>query len=173
MRALETRKEAIRLNEKTYHGSPCRNCQNTLRYTNGNSCIHCMMIRVKSQAKKDYDIEYHKKNAEKKKLIAKEWVKNNPEKRKFINFNYDSKRRAIKKVGDSFIAVKQWADNQQKICYWCNIECDEKYHIDHYVPLSKGGTHTIDNLVIACAKCNLTKNAKDPYKFAQTKGKLF
>lgn len=173
MKSLETRKEAIRLNEKTYHGSPCKNCQNTLRYVNGNSCIHCMTIRLKSKVRKDYDAEYNKKNSEKKRLTAKEWAKNNPDKRKFIIFNYDSKRRAIKKKGDSFIAVKQWADNQQKICYWCNVECKSEYHIDHYVPLAKGGTHTIDNLVIACPKCNLTKNAKDPYKFAQTKGRLF
>lgn len=173
MKALETRKEAIRLNQKTYHGSPCRNCQNTLRYVNGNSCIHCMAERIKSDARKKYDAEYSKKNSEKKKQVAKEWMQNNPEKRKFITFNYDSKRRAIKKNGDGFMVVKKWAESQIKICYWCNISCDEKYHIDHYVPLAKGGLHTIDNLVISCPTCNMTKNAKDPFRFANEKGRLF
>lgn len=173
MRALETRKEAIRLNEKIYHGSPCKNCQNTLRYVNGNSCIHCMKMRLKSQVRKDYDAEYHKKNSDKKIQTAKEWIKNNPDKRKFISFNYDSKRRAIKKDGDSFMKVKLWAKEQKKICYWCDIDCENNYHIDHYVPLAKGGEHIIENLVISCPSCNLRKNAKDPYEFAKIKGKLF
>ena len=173
MKALETRKQAILLNQKTYHGGPCKNCNLTLRYVNGNSCINCMSIRIKSDKRKKYDAEYNKKNSEKKKQVAKEWVKNNPEKRKFIIFNYDSKRRAIKKTGDSFLIVKNWAENQNKICYWCNINCDDNYHIDHYVPLAKGGEHKISNLVISCQKCNLTKNAKDPLEFAKEKGKLF
>ncbi|MFE4367961.1 MULTISPECIES: HNH endonuclease [unclassified Streptomyces] len=33
-------------------------------------------------------------------------------------------------------------------------------HLDHVVPLSKGGTDTADNMVPACAKCNLSKGAK-------------
>lgn len=173
MKALETRLEAIRLNQKTYHGSECRNCKNTLRYVKGNSCIYCMSERVRSDSKKKYDAEYHKKNADKKIQTAKDWVKNNPDKRKFIVFNYDSKRRAIKKDGDSFMKVKLWAEKQKKICYWCNIDCTDNYHIDHYVPLAKGGLHTVDNLVISCAKCNMTKSAKDPFKFANEVGRLF
>jgi hypothetical protein len=173
MKALETRNEAIKLNKKTYHGSKCKNCQNTIRYVNGHNCVYCMAKKSKSDIKKKYDAEYHKKNAEKKKEIAKKWIKNNKEKRKFIIFTYDSKRRAIKKIGDSFSAVKKWAENQKKICYWCNINCEKKYHIDHYFPLAKGGSHTIDNLVIACPSCNMKKNAKDPFCFANEKGRLF
>ena len=173
MRALQTRLDAIAIGQKTYHGGNCKNCNNTLRYVIGNSCVECMSARSKTQAKKDYDVKYHIKNADKKKAMAKEWVKNNPDKRKFISFNYDSKRRANKKDGNSFAEVKRWAESQAKICYWCNCDCEDSYHIDHYEPLSKGGKHIVENLVISCPECNLNKNAKDPYKFAQTKGKLF
>ena len=59
-------------------------------------------------------------------------------------------------------------------CYWCNTKIiKNNYHIDHYVPLAKGGKHTIDNLVISCPTCNLKKNAKDPIQFANSIGKLF
>jgi 5-methylcytosine-specific restriction endonuclease McrA len=44
-------------------------------------------------------------------------------------------------------------------------------HIDHFHPLSKGGKHSIDNLVASCAKCNLSKGSKDPYVFAKQIGK--
>jgi 5-methylcytosine-specific restriction endonuclease McrA len=40
------------------------------------------------------------------------------------------------------------------------------FHIDHVVPLSAGGRHSLDNLVLACAPCNLSKRravaANDP-----------
>lgn len=30
-------------------------------------------------------------------------------------------------------------------------------HVDHVVPISKGGTDDLDNLVTACVSCNLSK----------------
>jgi 5-methylcytosine-specific restriction endonuclease McrA len=48
-------------------------------------------------------------------------------------------------------------------CYLCGkaISNGER-HVDHIVPLAKGGEHSARNLAIACAKCNLSKNAKMP-----------
>ena len=37
--------------------------------------------------------------------------------------------------------------------------------IDHMIPLSKGGGHTIYNIVPACRSCNRKKNAKFPLNF--------
>jgi hypothetical protein len=40
-------------------------------------------------------------------------------------------------------------------CYWCNCRLSWKsLTCDHYIPLSKGGTHKRTNLVAACAPCN-------------------
>lgn len=62
---------------------------------------------------------------------------------------------------------------RSKKCYWCGVPLkNKKVHIDHYVPLAKGGLNSIENLVVSCAKCNLTKNAKDPIAFANSIGKL-
>ena len=33
------------------------------------------------------------------------------------------------------------------------------YHIDHVIPLVKGGTHDITNLILCCPECNLKKQA--------------
>jgi len=173
MRALQSRNEAILNNCKTYAGSPCRNCANTLRYVNGNSCIHCMAVRVRSAAKKEYDKNYHVAHANKKLQAALEWSKLNPDKRSAISFTYDSKRRAIKKEGVGAKELFAWVNKQEKVCYWCDVVCETSYHIDHYHPLAKGGKHELDNLVIACSACNITKNAKDPYEFAKSKGRLF
>ena len=32
---------------------------------------------------------------------------------------------------------------------------------DHVIPISKGGTHVLSNLVPACRACNFSKRAKD------------
>lgn len=45
-------------------------------------------------------------------------------------------------------------------CYWCGVDCRTSYHVDHIVPLSKGGMNTADNICIACAPCNLSKGDK-------------
>ena len=87
--------------------------------------------------------------------------------------NSKHKRRAIEKKGDVTSSQILELQNNAKTCYWCNVSLKNKnIHIDHYVPLSKGGMHTLNNLVVSCSKCNLTKNAKDPYSFAISIGKL-
>jgi len=93
---------------------------------------------------------------------------------KAVRKNIGHRRRSIKKQGD--VTTQQLLELEQnaKVCYWCGISLkNKKVHIDHYVPLSKGGEHTLSNLVVSCSKCNLTKNAKDPIIFAQSIGKLF
>mgnify|MGYP003302227422 CR=1 FL=1 len=42
-------------------------------------------------------------------------------------------------------------------------------HVDHIIPVSKGGYTTEDNLVAACARCNLSKGAKTAEEFTSVK----
>ena len=94
------------------------------------------------------------------------------EKGKIVHKNSINKRRAKIRVGRVRTEDLQLLIKNSKTCYWCNTKLNNDYHIDHYIPLSKGGIHTIDNIVISCPDCNLEKNIKDPYQFAVTKGKL-
>lgn len=48
----------------------------------------------------------------------------------------------------------------------------QKCHIDHVVPLAAGGTHTDDNVQLLCPECNVSKGAKDPLEFMQSRGFL-
>ncbi len=46
-------------------------------------------------------------------------------------------------------------------CRYCGKELKkEEIHIDHVIPYSLGGRTEIDNLVVACTKCNLKKSGR-------------
>lgn len=42
-------------------------------------------------------------------------------------------------------------------CQYCGRDADS---IDHVIPRSRGGTHTWDNVVAACRRCNLGKGSR-------------
>jgi len=48
-------------------------------------------------------------------------------------------------------------------CYLCGefVNIGDR-HVDHVVPLSRGGSHRPSNLAIACASCNMSKGSKTP-----------
>ncbi len=60
---------------------------------------------------------------------------------------------------EELIALLKLQNNK---CNNCKCDITINKHLDHHVPLSKGGTHTIDNVVWLCPSCNLSKNAKMP-----------
>lgn len=46
-----------------------------------------------------------------------------------------------------------------EICRYCQ-GTEGPFHIDHIVPVSRGGSNHDENLCVACAPCNLRKSAK-------------
>lgn len=57
--------------------------------------------------------------------------------------------------------------NEQRCkCYWCKEKLNGKYHVDHIIPISKGGGNAPGNLCCACPACNLSKSDKMPWEFS-------
>lgn len=56
-----------------------------------------------------------------------------------------------------------------KRCPVCDhlMKRDEK-HLDHIIPLSKGGSHSISNAMILCSDCNSSKSASHPKDWFQS-----
>jgi hypothetical protein len=44
-------------------------------------------------------------------------------------------------------------------CVYCGCE-KGPFHLDHVTPYSRGGLTTVENLVVACAVCNISKGSK-------------
>lgn len=96
-------------------------------------------------------------NRERYKEKHREWLKNN----KDIVKLYNQKRRALKRkaVIQSFTLEQL---NQRMSVFGFNCAyCNGKFeHVDHVIPLSKGGKHCLANLRPACKFCNLSKGNK-------------
>lgn len=94
-------------------------------------------------------------------ICSARWVKNNPH----IIAAYRCRRRAIKKSSGSVSiladkVVSRWKRAGAFVCYYCAGRFPRsRLHIDHIVPLSKGGPHSPDNLCRSCNTCNLKKRA--------------
>jgi 5-methylcytosine-specific restriction endonuclease McrA len=54
-------------------------------------------------------------------------------------------------------------NGQKNRCWWCQKKLD-RYHVDHRIPLAKGGSNGPENIVIACPKCNHSKHARMPWQ---------
>ena len=130
---------------------------------------------------KEKDRIYYIKNCNLIKEKRKEYVKANLDKIKKYRKRKDvllrdrnNKHKRRTSVRDGDVTIKQIEELIEKstYCYWCNVKLKKDYHLDHYTPISKGGKHTISNLVVSCPSCNLQKHAKDPYQFALEKGRL-
>lgn len=127
-----------------------------------------------------YQLHYRRKEpaCEACKTAAYEYVKqkqkNNPVRR--AAKNRQKARRRAKKLGNGYerYSLKQVLELYGTICHICNKEIDMNaprnctgdnwhngLHIDHVIPIAKGGSDTLANVRPAHAICNVRKNAKE------------
>lgn len=63
---------------------------------------------------------------------------------------------------------KDLRDEFENICAYCGIDLmSRQSHIDHVIPMSKGGFDEYSNLVISCEFCNMAKNDLDVIIFLE------
>jgi len=67
----------------------------------------------------------------------------------------------------TIVDIQRQYERQRGKCYYCGIKVGHKYHVDHVVPLSRGGSDGPENLVIACRSCNETKHNKLPHEWPE------
>lgn len=79
----------------------------------------------------------------------------------------DNKRRALKAAGGNHTAedIRQQMVSQSGACAYCGADITQKYHVDHYIPLSMGGSNGAENIVLACPSCNCAKGSLMPDVF--------
>lgn len=104
-------------------------------------------IAYKSKLRRNRNIEAARRR-------AREFQKKNPE----LFRKHSAKRRAtLNTVDVRIVTQKDLLKMLSKSCAYCN---EPSEHIDHIIPLSRGGRHSIGNLTGACKPCNLSKGSK-------------
>lgn len=102
---------------------------------------------------KSYNQIYSKQNASKINELNRNWAKRNPE---WCRAN-NAKRRALKSNAKTFaISAKEIARLYQTPCFMCGS--NNQIELDHIIPLSRGGDHSIGNLLSLCKSCNASKH---------------
>jgi len=100
---------------------------------------------------------WYAENKERKAETSATWCAENPEKRRAMTH----RRRARK----SHAVPQRWLlsdDVPDGACYWCGVEGAPEYHVEHVMPIWRGGPADESNEVRACAPCNLSKHGKTP-----------
>lgn len=112
--------------------------------------------------------KYQKNNREKVRKSAASWKRNNPDKvKKYKQDNIElyreaaRKRRALKNGNTiSYFSHEELMLRMSVFgfkCAYCGGNFD---HVDHVIPLAKGGYHCLANLRPACESCNCSKSSK-------------
>jgi len=110
--------------------------------------------------------EWRLNNLEQHRDNSKNWAKENPDKRKANNY----KRRALLgENGKYAISKKELQKIYAKPCLYCGSKGD--ITLDHVIPVKRGGTHSIGNLVPSCQSCNSSKGNKTITEWKQAKKK--
>jgi len=122
--------------------------------------------RVYYRAKRDELLQRKKAYwaANRESLVAKHkiWARAHPDVERY----HRQRKRARKlnaPVNDFTIA--QWQDMQEHYnhrCAYCGKRAKGHLTQDHITPLSKGGSHTLSNIIPACRSCNSKKHTGPP-----------
>lgn len=82
---------------------------------------------------------------------------------------YHHKRREKERKNGGVFTLEQWKDKVNYFgnrCYLCGKSLvNEQVHIEHRIPVSRGGTNWVSNLAPACASCNHSKHNKTEKEF--------
>lgn len=93
-------------------------------------------------------------NVDDRRAAMRLYVKNNPAKFQ------EAKQRRRALLAGALVGEVDYDEIRAAFvdCYLCGHELSGDIHMDHVVPLSRGGAHSTDNLRPTHAGCNLRKN---------------
>lgn len=115
----------------------------------------------------------YERNREKAIARAKRWVEDNPEKARAYKAEWKrrnpdavrdarARRRALEvHAAAGRVDRREIFERDGGRCHLCGSLCDPgRFHIDHIVPISRGGVHAPSNVAVAHPLCNMRRGAK-------------
>lgn len=125
--------------------------------------------RENAERLREQSREHYERNRQSYIEKAKRWEEENPAKARELKNASNRRRRALLRGNgyEKYTAEdinRLWHD-QGGCCAYCGTPLFANYHIDHVVPISRGGPDKLDNLALACPWCNQSKNNKTVEEF--------
>lgn len=137
-------------------------CETQKRYYLKNREKYLEYYKVYNKTRPNDFWKYKSKQRDVKREYNKRYFKQNPE----AAYNARAKRRLrLGATVEDPAAIAEFVRmiRQMKwvMCRYCRRKVRGKdVHIDHVVPVSKGGHHKVENLSPSCGPCNLSKKDK-------------
>ena len=129
---------------------------------------HREEVNAKARERRQQDLEHYReigrnsydRHAEERRKYSLEYYKLHPEKSVAAN----NRRRALKYASESTHTEEEWLELKALYNFKC-LRCgaqepDIKLTRDHVIPLTQGGSDSIDNVQPLCVRCNSKKNNK-------------
>lgn len=110
-------------------------------------------------------------NLEAERKRQRDWARNNKDKvnataRRHYAKNPESIQkhhaaRRAKRLGNKtfYISKSEWKNFYLNECFYCKLK-KEQMTVEHLIPISRGGDHSIGNLTTLCLSCNSSKAGK-------------
>lgn len=135
--------------------------------------IQARELRKKNPDKhKKANRDHYNRDPEKQRKRTNNWREKNPEKARIHGQNRTTRIRVVGGVLSKDIILKLLLLQKER-CSICRSSLRKTgYHLDHIIPLIRGGKNSDSNVQLTCPKCNLKKGSKDPIKFMQELGYL-
>lgn len=131
-------------------------------------CKPCSSAYRKKQYQENKEREYElhriwvEENRERRRLqnvaATAAWQERNKDKVSYHKNNYKHKRREWER-SEGF-TLEEWSNLVNELGGLCLACGSDQITVDHVIPLSKGGSHTIDNVQPLCGPCNSRKHTK-------------
>ena len=83
------------------------------------------------------------------------------------NIGRPAKIHSRRKIGKAI--ARRLYEAQGGACVFCYAMMDQ-FHIDHIIPIARGGSNEEMNLQLLCPKCNISKRDKDPARYMMEVG---
>lgn len=96
---------------------------------------------------------------------------------KLASYRWARRQRKLNAIVGDTAAIwrweQAWRTSESVVCYWCHqTKTPRECHADHVMPLVLGGAHDLNNLVVACAQCNLRKRSLSPEAWLKKLAKI-
>lgn len=105
-------------------------------------------------------LAWKRANAEAIRVKRRADYKANPE--KYVAWNQGRRTAKLENPESVGVSLADWTQllrRYSRCCAYCGTRPDV-IHMEHVIPLSRGGRHAIGNILPACRSCNYSKNAR-------------